>query len=119
MLAAYLIYRIFRRVRELTRALLKDELIEVDGQAVTFTRSGFLNIERKVAYPADSIAAVRTTRLGSDRCLYLTFILGGAALTRFRISMDQVFCRGISESDAAATLARIHERFPQYRDIKA
>ena len=55
---------------------------------------------------------------GVTRGLYPVFSVGGDALTRYRLGVDQVFCRGINEADAAVVLGRIHERFPHYRDIK-
>jgi hypothetical protein len=118
-LTVYMLYRFYRRGREMIGAFLTHEVIQIDNQALTITRSGFMNIQREVAYPADRIQSIRSMASGYTRGLYPVFTLGGDALTRFRLGMDQVFCRGISESDAASTLARIHERFPRYQGIKA
>jgi hypothetical protein len=114
----YLLYRVYRRLQDLTGALLHHESIQIDDQAVTIERSGFLNMERKVAYPADRIQSIRSTTGGSNRSLFLSFKLGGDALTRYGLGNDQVFCRGISEADATTVLGKIHDRFPQYRDVK-
>jgi hypothetical protein len=105
----YLLYRVYLRMKDLISILLNHEVIQIDSQAVTIERSGFLNQEQQVVYPADKIASIRSTASGNSRCLFLVFIVGE----------PQIFCRGISEANAAATLAKIHERFPHYRDIKS
>ena len=118
LLGVYMLYRIFRRLKDMTGALLAQEIIQIDDQALTIRRSGFLNIQRAVAYPADKIQSIRSMNTGVTRGLYPVFSVGGDALTRYRLGVDQVFCRGISEADAAVILGRIHQRFPHYREIK-
>jgi hypothetical protein len=113
---AYLIYRIFRRVKDLTGSLLDNEIITFDVQAMTIERTGWLNIKRQVTYPADKIQSIRSLNTGATRSLYPVFTVGGDALTRYRLGTDQVFCRGINATDAAELLGKIHARFPQYRD---
>jgi hypothetical protein len=48
--------------------------------------------------PADKIQSIRSTASGSNRCLFLIFSMGGDIFTRYRLSADQVFCRGIGET---------------------
>jgi hypothetical protein len=114
----YLLYRVYNRVKDLTTALLDHEVIQVDAQGVTIEHSGFLNVERQVVHPADRIQSIGITTLGLNRCLFLSFKTGGKILTSYKPGIDPIFCRGISEADATAALAKIQERFPQYRDIK-
>jgi hypothetical protein len=118
LLAAYMLYRLYRRLKDMTGALLAHEIIQIDNQALTIRRSGFMNIQREVAYPADKIQSICSLSTGVTRSLYPVFSVGGDALTRYRLGVDQVFCRGISEADEEVILSRIHERFPNYRDIK-
>lgn len=119
LLAAYMLYRLYRRLKDMTAALLAHEIIQIDDQALTIRRSGFINIQREVAYPADKIQCFRSLSTGVTRGLYPVFSVGGDALTRYRLGLDQVFCHGITEADAASVLTRIHERFPRFRDIQA
>jgi len=114
----YLLYRVYDRVKDLTTTLLNHEVIQVDAQGVTIERSGFLNVERQVVYPADKIQSIRITTLGLTRCLFLSIKTGGEILSRTKLGIDQLFCRDISDAGATATLAKIQERFPQYRDIE-
>jgi hypothetical protein len=116
-LGAYMIYRIYRRMKDLTGALLNHEVIQIDSRAVTIMRSGFLNIEREVVYPAERITSIRTSVSAVNKYLFLNFAMGGDILTRFKLGRDQVFCLGISEADAKDVLEKIQARFPQYRDI--
>jgi hypothetical protein len=118
LLSVYMIYRIYRRMKDLIGGLLGHEIIQIDDRAVEIERSGFLNIERQVTYPADKINSIRTTAIGVNSCFYLSFRMGGDFLTRSRLSTDQVFCRGISREDAEVILGKVYTRFPQYRDIK-
>ena len=105
----YLLYRIYNRLKDLAAALMAHEIIKIDSQGVTIERSGFLNQEQRVVYPADKIASIRSTTGGKDQSLFLVLIVGE----------PQIFCRGINETDASTTLAKIQDRFPQYRDIKS
>jgi hypothetical protein len=104
----YLLYRIYDRVKDLAATLLNHEVIQVDAQGVTIERSGFLHLQRQVVYTSDKIACIRSVASGNNQSLFLVLIVGE----------PQIFCRGISETDATATLAKIQERLPQYRDIK-
>ena len=119
LLTAYILYRLYRRLKDMTAALLAHEVIQIDNLSLTIRRSGFMNIQREVAYPADKIQCIRSLNTGITRGLYPVFSVGGDALTRYRLGLDQVFCRGITGADAAAVLTRIHERFPRFRDIQA
>jgi hypothetical protein len=119
LLVAYMLYRIYRLLMDLTNALLAHETIQVDDQALTITRSGFMNIQREVAYPADKIRSISSTSSGHTHGLYPVFLASGDILTRNRLGTDEVFCRGISEVDAEKTLTKIHELFPRYQVVKA
>jgi hypothetical protein len=118
LLTVYMLYRLYRRLKDMTGALLAHEIIQIDDQALTIRRSGFMNIQREVAYPADKIQSIRSMTSGVTRGLYPVFAVGGDALTRYQLGVDQVFCRGIDETDAMTVLGRIHERFPHYRYLK-
>jgi hypothetical protein len=119
LMGAYVIYRIVRKTRELMAALLDHEIIQIDNQTLTIERSGFLNIDRELVYPADKIQSIRASTSGFPHGLYPVFTVGGDALTRYRLGVDQVFCRGINADDAGVLLGKIHARFPQYRDVKS
>jgi hypothetical protein len=118
LLTVYMFYRLYRRLKDMTGALLAHEIIQINDQALTIRRSGFMNIQREVAYPADKIQSIRSMTSGVTRGLYPVFAVGGDALTRYQLGVDQVFCRGIDETDAMTVLGRIHERFPHYRYLK-
>jgi hypothetical protein len=119
LLSMYILYRLYRRLKDMTAALLAHEIIQIDDQTLTINRSGFMNIQREVAYPADQIQCIRSMHSGFAHGLYPVFRLGGDSLTRFRLGMDQVFCRGINQADAGIVLEKIYQRFPHFRDIKA
>jgi hypothetical protein len=118
LLTVYMLYRLYRRLKDMTGALLAHEIIQINDQALTIRRSGFMNIQREVAYPADKIQSIRSMTSGVTRGLYPVFAVGGDTLTRYQLGVDQVFCRGIDETDAAVVLGKIHARFPHYRYVK-
>ena len=117
--AVVIMRAMYKRVIRLMEVLLNHEVIQIDSLGVTVERSGFLNIENKVVYPAERISSIRIAITGYARSLGLNFAPGGGFLIRFKLGGNQTFCRGISEADAAAALAKIQERFPQYREIKS
>ncbi|MGA9397557.1 MAG: hypothetical protein WBV22_04780 [Anaerolineaceae bacterium] len=99
-------------------ALLDREIIQIDARSLTIERSGFLNFERHVSIPAERIKNIKLGALGFPKSILVNLTKDGNFLSRFKLSGDVTFCRGISEADVTSVLGKIHERFPRYKDIK-
>ena len=115
----YLLSSAIWRVFHVFESLMDRDTITINEKSVSIVRNGPGRLKQQAVIPAAQIKYIHQTTSGFNRYIYLELTFTGELSTRFKPIALPAFCRGISEADASVVLNRIHERFPDYRDVRA
>jgi hypothetical protein len=116
---AYLVPCVIWRVFHVIESLMNREIVTINEQSISFMRKGPGRLKQQASIPASQVKYINQAMAGFYRTLYLELTFSGNLLNRLRPIAIPVFCRGIDEANAFVLLRKIHERFPQYQDIRA